>query len=257
MNDLFKPIEFLYAGRYEAQSAATHPTRTLDHTVLLLGIRDRCEMTVAGHPYTLLPDRYLLLPADVMHGGRSPVRPGQAHFWCHFRGDVSTLPICGTLVQPERFHILFRQLLDAASGRDRTAAAICESYLRILLLELSRQEDFTPPHRLTAAALEYIRLHADRPLSPADVAAALGYSGDYLTECLRRDIGQTLTQAIHHSKGERACNLLLNTDLPIYAIAEACGFGDVKYFLRLFHRLYGLAPGAYRRNFVQIHLNHS
>ena len=40
---------------------------------------------------------------------------------------------------------------------------------------------------------------------------------------------------------------LLGTGLQIQEIADQCGFFDVNYFIRLFKRKYGKAPGEYRK----------
>lgn len=255
--DLQTNPTFLNAGRYIAQSAATHPTRTLDNTVILLGIHGQCAIELEGRTYVLQPDHYLILPTGIRHAGVAPVTAGQSHFWCHFRASsgATALPIFGRLQNPDRLHILFHQMIDAIDA-DPNSAAICDSYVRILLFELLRSQRMQISHRPTAQAIEYIRCHADQPLTPVEVAAALGYSGDYLTELLRQDTGCTLTQTIHRAKMQRACNLLFNSDLPVYAVAEACGFADVKYFTRLFHRTYGISPSEYRRSFLLTRTNH-
>jgi AraC-like DNA-binding protein len=255
--DLNATPHFLYAGRYVAQENATHPTRTLDNTVILLGIQGQCSIAQEGRTYLLQPDHYLILPAGVRHVGTEPVTPGQSHFWCHFHMPEGTteLPIYGRLQNPDRLHILFHQMIDTVHTSP-DAGDICGSYVRILLWELARNEHIHLPHRPSARAIEYVRSHADLPLSPSQVADALGYSGDYLTDLLKQDTGHTLTQTIHKTKMQRACNLLFNSDLPVYAIADSCGISDVKYFTRLFHRTYGVSPSEYRKNLVLSHINH-
>jgi transcriptional regulator GlxA family with amidase domain len=41
--------------------------------------------------------------------------------------------------------------------------------------------------------------------------------------------------------------LMLTTDSRLCNTAQACGFADQAHFSRIFHRLVGLSPNAWRR----------
>jgi AraC-like DNA-binding protein len=45
---------------------------------------------------------------------------------------------------------------------------------------------------------------------------------------------------------DEAKRLLAASDRPIQAIAEACGFGDAFYFSRVFRKVAGQSPSAFR-----------
>lgn len=45
---------------------------------------------------------------------------------------------------------------------------------------------------------------------------------------------------------EKAQELLLGTNLRIYAIAEAVGFGKAEYFINKFVQLHNMTPNQYR-----------
>jgi len=44
----------------------------------------------------------------------------------------------------------------------------------------------------------------------------------------------------------RAATLLSQSDLPVAAIARACGFADPGHFSHRFRKTYGAPPGRYR-----------
>jgi transcriptional regulator GlxA family with amidase domain len=48
---------------------------------------------------------------------------------------------------------------------------------------------------------------------------------------------------------QRAKQLLTSTDMKIRSVADACGYGNEKYFYRRFRRRNGLTPGQWRRRF--------
>ena len=59
----------------------------------------------------------------------------------------------------------------------------------------------------------------------------------------RPESNQTLEKKI-----QRARELLLATDLPVYAVAERCGFSSPHYFSRAFAARAGVPPGRYRES---------
>lgn len=87
-------------------------------------------------------------------------------------------------------------------------------------------------------------LTADLTLSAH--AAALGVNASYLSALFRRETGQTLSDYVARARVEQAVFLLNTTRMPVHAIAQHCGVQDVNYFTRLFRRIMGKTPTAYR-----------
>ncbi|MGH2671523.1 MAG: helix-turn-helix domain-containing protein [Actinomycetota bacterium] len=60
-------------------------------------------------------------------------------------------------------------------------------------------------------------------------------------------MGETITDHIHRLRIDRARMLLRSTDRPVARIAAEVGFGDERYFRRIFKRRVGLTPGQFQR----------
>ena len=58
----------------------------------------------------------------------------------------------------------------------------------------------------------------------------------------------TLVEYMNHYRLEKACELLLTTDLSVIEISENTGFENHSYFIRLFRRQYQMTPLKYRRS---------
>ncbi|MMZ62630.1 Bifunctional transcriptional activator/DNA repair enzyme AdaA [compost metagenome] len=56
----------------------------------------------------------------------------------------------------------------------------------------------------------------------------------------------TLHQYITRTRMRAAADLLLQTSLRVYQIAENVGYKDPKYFIRLFRKEFGTSPEEYR-----------
>lgn len=59
--------------------------------------------------------------------------------------------------------------------------------------------------------------------------------------------GCTITQAIAARRVEAAKRMLLQSDAPISAVAEAVGYSDYNYFTKIFRSAVGKTPSAYRK----------
>ncbi len=61
-------------------------------------------------------------------------------------------------------------------------------------------------------------------------------------------VGRTILEEIRLARIARAKGLLLSTDLKLSAVAKRSGFGGAQQLCRVFHRLTGQTPAAFRRN---------
>lgn len=84
-------------------------------------------------------------------------------------------------------------------------------------------------------------------LSLAAHAEELGVNASYLSALFHRETGATLSDYVARARMEHAVFLLNTTQLQIQAIAQRCGVQDVNYFTRLFRRVMGKTPSAYRQ----------
>jgi LacI family transcriptional regulator len=105
---------------------------------------------------------------------------------------------------------------------------------------------------VVAEASRYIVEHACDPIGVEDVARHTGYSYRRLHERFQEAGGRSLHGEIRRVQLNRAKLMLTETDVPIYEVAKACGWGTAKQIDRIFKRHEGMAPAAYRRRFRSI-----
>lgn len=134
------------------------------------------------------------------------------------------------------------------SGRDEALRAL----LQLVLVELSRIEaPQSAPElvglSLARRALTHIEAHCLQPLSLTEVAAALGRSPTHVAGVVRRETGRTVGEWILEYRMAEARRRLRGTDERVDIIAERVGYADVTHFIRLFRRVHGVTPAAWRR----------
>jgi len=96
--------------------------------------------------------------------------------------------------------------------------------------------------------LSFLHEHyADPRLDLSALANAVHLSTDHFGRLFRKQVGMSPMQYLMRLRLTAARRLLMKTDLPIKQIAATVGLHDQLYFSRLFHRMQGVSPQAYRR----------
>ncbi len=96
-------------------------------------------------------------------------------------------------------------------------------------------------------ALTHIERRLGEPdLNTGDIAASIHVSQVYLRKLFKDAFGQSPIQFVHGRRIQRACSLLRGSELRIKEIAAESGFNDIQFFYRIFRRLLGTTPAAYR-----------
>lgn len=89
---------------------------------------------------------------------------------------------------------------------------------------------------------EYISAHINEDISIAQVAAASGYNGDYLSRIFRQATGETLGKYISAQRLNYVKRLMCKGELTLEAIMQISGFSSRSYFNRFIKRETGLQP---------------
>ncbi|NLP64822.1 helix-turn-helix domain-containing protein [Paraburkholderia sacchari] len=102
--------------------------------------------------------------------------------------------------------------------------------------------------RACAARAKEMLLECSRDgLSIADVARECGLSRGYFIRAFAKETGQTPYQWVLEKRTEQARGLMDATDMTLSEIAASCGFADQSHLSRVFLRIVGVPPGAWRR----------
>jgi AraC-like DNA-binding protein len=95
-------------------------------------------------------------------------------------------------------------------------------------------------------ARKFIEEHSGEELSLTKVAKAVNVSGNHLSEKFKEVTGVNFVDYVARARFENARDLLLNSNRRISEIAFAAGFQSLSQFNRVFKKLSGKSPSAYR-----------
>ena len=92
----------------------------------------------------------------------------------------------------------------------------------------------------------YLDAHLEKELNLTDLAGQFGLSEGHLRRRFREAYGKTPRLYLTEVRLKRARELLRTTDLRVKEVAENVGCPNLRWFLRLFKRVFGVTPSAFR-----------
>jgi AraC-like DNA-binding protein/quercetin dioxygenase-like cupin family protein len=155
---------------------------------------------------------------------------------------------------------LFGQLKNELGNQELSFIEAARALLILLLVETFRFTELRSP-QLTKSSTQqatkkgspvvekvlcFIATNFRNSIGLQEVAKEVNLSPAYLTDLIRRETGKTVGSWIVERRMAEARHLLLETDRPVNQIAESVGYFDSSYFIRLFRRLNGTTPQAWR-----------
>ena len=102
--------------------------------------------------------------------------------------------------------------------------------------------------RQARLAIDYIQKnYMDPDLSMNSICSYLNISTSYFSTIFKEETGETFTEVLIRTRMEKAKELLENTTMKNYEIAEKVGFSDPHYFGISFKKMTGCTPTEYAR----------
>ncbi|MDZ7720568.1 MAG: helix-turn-helix transcriptional regulator [Balneolaceae bacterium] len=91
-----------------------------------------------------------------------------------------------------------------------------------------------------------MKKNVDQHLKLEELAKHASFSVSHYSNLFKKKTGFAPIEYFIHLKIQKACQYLDLTSLNIYEIAETLGYTDPHYFSRLFQKVMGVSPTAFR-----------
>ena len=123
----------------------------------------------------------------------------------------------------------------------------------LLLGELSSIEEYERPavdlarQERLQTMLAFIWQNYQRRITLDEIAAAAHVGGRECLRCFQSCMQKTPFEYLLEYRTEMSKRLLRDTQLSVMEVAAETGFSSAAYYGKIFRRLCGMTPGAYRR----------
>lgn len=157
--------------------------------------------------------------------------------------------------------ILFcmQSILRELQNRYSEYETVCQAYMEILIIRLTRQAEFStvslPPkpnlNRQCASVRRYIDAHYKEKLTLEQLAGEANVNKYYLAHAFKMEFGVSPISYMNACRVKESKRLLVETDWSLIQIAAMLGYSSPSYFSQSFHRAEGISPQAYRKAYKQ------
>jgi len=136
-----------------------------------------------------------------------------------------------------------KQIQDAKTVEE--LAAILHSMVESIVVQIVLFQGI--PHAAAMRKAEsFIKGNFTRKISLREVAKIAGLSAPYFSTIFKEEMGENLSKYINRQRVEKASRMLLETDLSLSDISNACCFDDQSWFSKIFKSFTGISPSKYR-----------
>ncbi len=229
-----------------------------------------CRFFLAGQMLDAHSGDLLLIPPRTLHYTRYLFGPCRRCDLFFRRGDLES-EVAATFPEGFRFFRtwqlmqipefyrealteLFRRMIGEEKINDDRTRLLQRYRLQELLLLCGRTGlvsesvplDIHTTERAVVQAAGYMRDHFREEIKAEDIAAAAGFSPDYLSRKFRQATGTSVHEYLRFLRLQQAAMELVETRDTVTVIALRCGFSSGNYFKDCFRKQYGVSPRAYR-----------
>jgi YesN/AraC family two-component response regulator len=136
-----------------------------------------------------------------------------------------------------------RQIQDAKTVEE--LAAILHNMLEKIVVQIVLFQGI--PHASAMRKAEaFIKENFTRKISLREVSKVAGLSAPYFSTIFKEEMGENLSKYINRQRVQKAGRMLLETNLSLSDISNACCFDDQSWFSKIFRSFTGISPSKYR-----------
>lgn len=169
------------------------------------------------------------------------------------------IPASMKIVNGIRLTELFTQInLLARSKSDSNVLSLKINLLELLFIigvESEKYDVFQTSMNNSPAvlsAMDYISKNYPKKITLEDLGSLTNYSPTYFHRLFQKTTGQTPAGYLLQVRLDRACYLLLHTNMTCAEIALACGLNSSSYLSYIFSSHYSVSPNEYRARYLHV-----
>ena len=102
-------------------------------------------------------------------------------------------------------------------------------------------------HQLIPDCIEYLRNHYAQKITIEELSNNFFLSKSYLSSLFKKATGSGVVEYLQHIRIDKACELLVETDLSITEISTMVGYTDYRFFNKSFKKITGCTANEYRK----------
>jgi len=260
---VFSKIGFLPKAKYQSDESSTGNA----HFILVYCIKGRGKANIAHTEYEIRAGEFFIIPKYTPYTYQAALSQPWTIYWFEFNGSIAEnmFHLFFAYQQSYKGYLLYNQ------ERIQLFEVIYKNLKRgyskeiLMLLNMSllhflssfvfntqlkaNQKDKN--QEITHTAIEFMNKNIYTTLTLKAIVQQVNVSVPHFSALFKNKTGVSPLDYFNQLKMQRACEYLEYTDMLVKEIAFKLGIEDAQYFSRMFAKIIGLSPNAYRKSLAK------
>lgn len=237
-------------------------THGSDQHILIYCCEGNGTAQIKKEGYELNPGDFIMIPQGVAHHYSADEKSPWTIYWIHFKGNI-TRNILNTFhsknnsykgsvdYQDSRVRLFEDMYSNLEMGYSNDNLCYANMCLQHFLTSFIFNDNYNVADKKQSidtinVSVSYMQQHIHEMIALKTMAQSVNLSASHFSSLFRKKTGFPPIEYFNHLKVQKACQYLLFTELRIKEIADKLGIEDQYYFSRMFTKLMGMSPVAYR-----------
>ena len=235
------------------------------YAMLIYCVKGKGRYRIYDKEYTIQKNRYILIPPHVPYSFGADETDPWTIYWLHFQGKLSAdflpaSPFPGNILPGEHSRIqdrirLFEEIYTGFSmGYIREYMIYSSMCLYPFLASFIWPEPYRhtqlpdrKKYSFSSKVIHYMQENLEQNLTLRQLASYFRYSSSHFSMLFQKETGIAPMHYFLQLKIRKACQYIALTNLKLNEISAKLGFEEPAYFSRLFTKIMGISPSAYRK----------
>ena len=259
-----RKISSAYANNY--LHGCVHPERIMEEHDFVYITAGEWEITENGIPHQLNVDDFIVLSADIPHGGAKPCTDGTKTMFLHISTADDRFSESEQESQSEAYLPLhtvihcqhhpqvkqtFEQIVNTFIAEEPYRESRLQTLFQTLLINLydaDHQRKSTQTNQLVKNVLQLIHHHPQQFYSNEELSAMFFVCSKTIVNHFKEHTGITPYQyQLRYKLHQVKALLITQPNIKLYEIADQFGFYDEFHLSHTFKNMFGVSPNEYRK----------
>ena len=217
---------------------------------LIYVIDGTASISINGTPETLNAGELILLCPYIVHS----LRVENSHVWVGvfsedfvsaYAGKYKQIQRTKFTCEPEAQEVLVKHLFTHETP-ERFLCISCLYLVCHICNKNAQLYNSSLNNTFVSDVLSYVSQNISKDISLKEIAAAMNYEYHYFSTLFNQAFSLNFKSFVNLLRIENACSMLTDSQNTITTVCEACGFGSIRNFNRVFKAVCGYTPQEYR-----------
>jgi len=247
------------AGWYRVDSPWYHVDRNVPVNFLIFVLEGSFSVVEDGLPYEVPKNHLFFLKANKHQTGHKLIESGANWLWVSFEDidpsgsdkEIMTLPKTMGFQDPHKFQLMISSLYHTQQRNEPFKQQQLNGRLYRLFTYMLLQAQMTSPsstkRSLSLKVIDLLQKQLFTGFDSQAIGSSLDMNYSYISRRFKEETGETVKGFYLTLKTNEAIRLFQTTSLNIAQVSDRLGFQNPYHFSRVFKKIKGVAPGAYRK----------